>query len=197
MDARLSSMVREVLQETHQEHLVESVVQRLLRSVREFHARAEMFEQDTQEATFAAEPCAFDDVLSTDCLAGMRKVIDVIVHMSDGTAASAKLVRSPVEYFKSDQSGSSVKAFALRLGNRIKVKSSQQLAAITVIYNAPPEVTRDNFNTWLTRAQLDFAVNDAIGMTMAVIGDDAANLFLRKAEKQLLELVDSLATMQA
>ena len=188
MDSRLVYAVKRVLQETHQEHLVESVIDRVLRAVREFHNRSETFVLDTDEATFQIFDCLYEDVLGLGSIVNLRKVVIAFAYTTDGQQLEVVKAADASDYFK----GAEHEAYMLRLGSNLKVKATSPLAAVTLVYSINRQISRDNFDTWLTESQLDFAINRAIGETMVVIGDDAAATFLRQADSDLKQLIDSV-----
>lgn len=197
MDVMLARLVRRVLVDTHAEHLADRVVSRVLSAIRTFHNRPENFVQDSHDATFETDGCVYEEVASLGSLIGLRKVLAVIVYLDCGEQVEARVARDALEYFKAGAGGGSTSspAYAMRIGNTLKVKATQSFTAFTVIYNAPPIVTEDNLGTWLTEQQLEFAVSEATGYTFEQIGDDAAGAYLRRAEMQIRQLVSGLDVM--
>ena len=197
MDAMLARLVRRVLVDTHAEHLADRVVSRVLSAIRTFHNRPENFVQDAHDATFETSGCVYDDSACLGSLFGLRKVLAVLVYLECGEQVEARLAKDALEYFKGGAGGSGANypAYALRIGNTLKVKSTQPFLAFTVIYNAPPIVTEDKLGTWLTEQQLEFAVSEATGYTFEQIGDDSANAYLRRGEMQIRQLVSGLDVM--
>lgn len=197
MDAMLNTLVRRVLAETHQEHLVDRIVGRVLSAIRMFHNRPENFAEDSKDATFEVDTSngsVYEEVANLGSLIGLRKVLTVIVYLQCGEEVEARVATTALEYFRGGAGGSSKKAqaYALRIGGSLKVKCEQPMVAFTVIYNAPPVVTENVLGTWLSEQQLEFAVSDAIGFTFEQIGDDAAPLYIRRSAQELTQLVAGL-----
>lgn len=197
MDAMLAKLVRRVLVDTHAEHLADRVVSRVLSAIRTFHNRPESFVQDSRDATFETDGSVYEEVANLGSLIGLRKVLAVVLYLECGEQIGARVARDALEYFRAGAGGSSTSAsaYALRIGNTLKVKATQPFVAFTVIYNAPPIVTEENLGTWLTEPQLEFAFSEATGYTFEQIGDDSAGAYLRLAERQVRQLVSGLDVM--
>lgn len=188
MDTKLKGIVKQVVAETHGEHMISQIAQRVVREANIFHS-SHSWSKDVATAEFEAE-CSpppgscitvMHDTFPLGALDRARKVLTVVFMFPDGTQDIVDMMSSVADY-------GNVEKGAIQLGNKIMVKAPKPFVGFEVMYLSKPKITVDKFDTWLVDEYPEYLVHKVVAVTMRQIGDDAWSIFEDKARSQLRDI---------